>query len=201
MTATINAHNKKTTITGLILSGGQGSRMGGVDKGWVTYQGKPMIEWAVAGLQPQVDKLMISANREVARYQSLGFPTVSDHHHELGEFAGPLAGIYAGAVASSSADWMITIPVDSPYLPEDYVAQMVRAQQHKNADVIVATDGEYPQPVFLLLRPTLAPTIAKQLSAGNGKIMAWVRSQDFKWCQFDHNRMFENKNKPDDLLI
>lgn len=175
--------------------------MGGVDKGWVTYQSKPMIEWAVAGLQPQVDTLMISANRELARYQSLGFPIVSDQHRELDEFAGPLAGIYAGVMASSSADWIITIPVDSPYLPEDYAAQMMRAQQHKDADVIVATDGEHPQPVFLLLRPTLAATIAKQLSAGNGKIMAWVRSQHFDWCQFDHHRMFENKNRPDDLLI
>jgi molybdopterin-guanine dinucleotide biosynthesis protein A len=187
----------KQQITGLILAGGQGSRMGGVDKGWVNYQGAPLIQHAISALAPQVTELCISANRELARYQQLGYIVVEDI---IKDFAGPLAGIHAG-LAQASTDWVATIPVDSPHISQDLVAKLVACQQQTEAEVIFASDGEFPQPVFLLLQKSLLASLATQLNSGDGKIMRWVKQQKHAECVFTDKRLFENKNSPDDLKV
>lgn len=171
--------------------------MGGIDKGWVEYQSQPLIQYALDNLAPQVNRIIISANRELDRYQSLGYPIVQDQYTD---FAGPLAGIHAG-LAAADTEWVLTIPVDSPYLPDHYAKHMIKTQITHQVDVVYASDGEYPQPVFLLARTSLAPTAAQMLSMGDGKIMRWVRARSYAKCILTDPRMFENKNRPEDLSI
>ncbi len=106
-------------VTGLILAGGEGRRMGGVDKGWVLWHDRPLVVWVQERLRPQVGSLLISANRSLERYAALGLPVVRD---DVPGFAGPLAGIAAG-LAAAPTDWLVTAPCDSPLLPRDLVAR------------------------------------------------------------------------------
>ena len=188
---------QKRQITGLILAGGRGSRMGGRDKGWISYQDQPMIQHALAGFSPQVETVIISANRELTRYQALGQPIVED---VISGFAGPLAGIHAG-LQHCKTEWMATIPVDSPHIRADLIALLISAQQQSKADIIFASDGEFPQPVFLLINVALLPSIEVQLQLGDGKIMRWVKQQNHSECVIRDKKLFENKNKPEDLQI
>src|SRR5687767_8689050 len=108
-----------TGVSGIVLAGGQGRRMGGVDKGLKALRGKPMVEWVLARLAPQVDEVVINANQNLEIYRKLGYPVVTD---EISGFAGPLAGLHAGLKAAKH-DLVVTVPCDSPFLPEDLVSR------------------------------------------------------------------------------
>lgn len=107
----INVQN----ITAVILAGGKGSRLGGVDKGWVELRQVPLIQHVINRIQPQVAGIIISANRNIKRYTDLGFPVYED---ETNNFFGPLAGILK-ALQQCKSDWLLTVAADSPFIPKN----------------------------------------------------------------------------------
>src|SRR5690606_13102364 len=133
--------------TGLILAGGQGRRMGGVDKGLQPLRDRPMVEWVLERLQPQVADVIINANQNRDLYARYGHPVAGD---EIGGFAGPLAGLHAGLKSTSRA-FVLTVPCDSPFLPHDLHARLYAASQAADADLAVAKTGDQAHPVFALV--------------------------------------------------
>jgi molybdopterin-guanine dinucleotide biosynthesis protein A len=158
-------------ITGVILAGGQGRRLGGVDKGLVPLHGKPLIEHVIAALQPQVGSLLISANRNREIYSAYGFPVVAD---VIGDYDGPLAGMLS-AMRAAGTPYILTAPCDAPRLPADLAQRLCAALARANADAAVAASGGQMQPVFALLRTRLADELQKFLEAGGRGVGEWLR--------------------------
>jgi molybdopterin-guanine dinucleotide biosynthesis protein A len=182
------------TITGLILAGGQGRRMGGVDKGLQRLRGKPMAQWALERLAPQVDEVLINCNQNLEAYARFGHRLVPD---EIGGFAGPLAGLHAGLKAASHP-LVATVPCDSPFLPSDLVQRLNR-QLGKN-DLAVAKTGEQPHPVFSLVRRDVLANLEAFLRSGGRKIDAWYASLSTVEVNFDDEAdAFRNINTLEEL--
>src|SRR6185295_370867 len=120
-------------ITGVILAGGQGRRMGGVDKGLKILRGKPMVTWAIERFAPQVDEILINANQNLPTYGGFGYRVIPD---EIGGFAGPLAGLHRG-LSEAKHDLVATTPCDSPFLPRDLIARLNGALTAHDADLTV----------------------------------------------------------------
>ena len=159
----------KASITGVILAGGQARRMGGVDKGLAPFAGRPLIEWVIEGLRPQVDRLLINANRNLDCYAGYGFPVIGDL--EPG-FQGPLAGIRS-AMQAARTEWILTVPCDSPYPAPDLVERLIAALCAADAELAVASDGVCIQPVHALLPVRLADSLIAALGAGERKVDRW----------------------------
>jgi molybdopterin-guanine dinucleotide biosynthesis protein A len=184
-----------TEVTGLILAGGRGSRLGGADKGWLEVASKPMVVHVVERLAPQVDRLLISANRNLESYASLGFEVVTDA--DAG-FLGPLAGVLAGLKVVQS-QWMATIPCDSPLVPADLIDRLKSAAEASAARIAVARDTERLQPVFALYQSDLKADLENYLAAGERKIDRWMRRHEMTEVDFsDREEMFLNVNTPDE---
>lgn len=180
-------------ITGVILAGGQATRMGGNDKGLSLLAGKPMIEYVIACMTPQVGNLLINANRSEAAYQQYGFPVI---HDLTANFAGPLAGI-AAAMAHTSSELLLTAPCDSPCLPKDLAERLYRQLTATDADVCVAHDGNQLQPVFGLFHQRLTPGIQQFLDSGDRKLKLWLQTQKLAVADFsDCPDAFTNVNTP-----
>jgi molybdopterin-guanine dinucleotide biosynthesis protein A len=156
-------------VTGIVLAGGQGRRMGGVDKGLVELAGRPMIAHVLARLAPQVGAVLINANQNLERYRAFGHPVIPD---EVGGFAGPLAGLHAGMTQASGA-LVVTVPCDSPFLPLDLVSRLRARLDKEHAQLAVARTFDQPHPVFALARRELLPNLAAFLEGGGRKIDAW----------------------------
>ena len=183
-------------VTGLVLAGGQGRRMGGVDKGLQVLRGRPMVEWVLDRLRPQVADVIINANQNQAEYARYGARVVAD---EIGGFAGPLAGLHAGMKANVHP-FLVTVPCDSPFLPPDLVARLHAALVAKHADLAVAKTGDQPHPVFALVRESLAGHLAQFLAGGGRKIDAWYASLKVVEVPFDDEaEAFSNINTRDEL--
>ena len=183
-------------ITGLILAGGAARRMGGGDKGLTMLAGKPLIEYALARLAPQVDALIINANRNAARYADYGHPVVAD---ERQGFQGPLAGMASGLKAAET-EFMVCAPCDSPLLPEDLVGRLFRQLREQDAELSVAHNGERLQPVFTLMRATLADSLLAFLDGGGRKIDQWFQRHQLAVADFsDQPAAFSNVNSPEEL--
>jgi molybdopterin-guanine dinucleotide biosynthesis protein A len=168
-------------IGGLVLAGGQGRRMGGVDKGLQPLRGRPLAAWVVERLAPQVDDLLINANANLEQYAALGHPVVSD---AIGGYAGPLAGLHAG-LSATRQPLLATAPCDSPFLPLDLVARLREALERDAYDLAVAKTGAQPHPVFSLVRAALLPHLAAFLDGGGRKIDAWYASLRVVEVPFD----------------
>lgn len=182
-------------ITGGILAGGRGRRMGGVDKGLVTWRGRPLIEHVLAALRPQVLELLINANRNQAAYAGYGHPVVADR---LDGFAGPLAG-FAALLGCCDTDWLAVVPCDAPHLPRDLVARLDTARRRVDADIAVAHDGQRLQPVHVLLGRHLLPDLEAFLAAGERKIDRWYARHRMVTVDFgDCPAAFANLNTPED---
>jgi len=183
-------------ITGLVLAGGMGRRMGGVDKGLVPFQGKPLVAHVIERLQPQVDDILVNANRELATYEKFGYPVVPD---AIGGFAGPLAGLHTGMTAAAH-ELIATVPCDSPFLPADLIARLLSALQAQHADLAVAKTGNQPHPVFCLCRRALLPNLTQFLENGGRKIDAWYAGVKTVEVPFDdEEHAFANINTPEEL--
>lgn len=183
-------------ITGLILAGGAARRMGGGDKGLTELAGKPLIEHALARLAPQVDALIINANRNVARYADYGHPVVTD---ERQGFQGPLAGMASG-IKAAETEFMVCAPCDSPLLPEDLVERLFRRLREQDAELSVAHNGERLQPVFTLMRTALASSLLAFLDGGGRKIDQWFQRHQLALADFsDQPAAFSNVNSPEEL--
>lgn len=189
----------KEQITGLILAGGKGTRMGSVDKGLQMFRGKPMVEQALQRLQPQVGTLIINANRHLDVYQAFGVPVVPD---EISGFAGPLAGLHAG-LSHCETPYLVTAPCDSPFLPMDLVDKLSEALMAAKADIAVAVTGESAtqqrHPVFCLLSAHLKNDLADYLGKGGRKMDAWFAMYRKAEVYFADETAFVNLNTLTDL--
>ena len=177
-------------ITGLILAGGRGSRMGGVDKGLQVFQGAPMAMHTLMRLSPQVGHVLINANRNLAAYESFGVPGVVD---SMPDFAGPLAGILAG-LEQCQTPYLLTAPCDSPFVPTDLAARLGAALVEANARIAMPVTLEpddagqlrrQVQPVFCLLDASLADDLTVYLQGGGRKIDAWTGQHRCAIVPFD----------------
>ncbi|MBI1965789.1 MAG: molybdenum cofactor guanylyltransferase, partial [Betaproteobacteria bacterium] len=168
-------------ITGVILAGGRGSRMGGVDKGLQLLRGKPMAQWVLERFAPQVAEVLINANKNIEQYQQLGYRVVPD---EIGGFAGPLAGLHRG-LSEAAHGLIATVPCDSPFLPLDLIQRLRAALEKTGTEIAVAKTGDQPHPVFCLCRKSVLPGLSQFLAGGGRKIDAWYASLKVAEVLFD----------------
>ena len=186
-------------ITGLVLAGGRGSRMGGVDKGLQSYLGVPLALHALLRLGPQVGGMMINANRNLAAYESMGVPVWPD---ALADHPGPLAGFLAG-LESCPTPFLATVPCDSPRFPEDLVARLAARLEAEDAELAMAAtheDGELRlQPVFCLMRATVLESLVVFTTSGRRKIDAWTATLQTATVVFDDAGAFANANTLSEL--
>lgn len=182
-------------ITGVVLAGGLGRRMGGADKGLQLLAGRPLAAWASERLAPQVDELFVNANRNREAYAALGYAVVAD---AVPDFAGPLAGLHA-ALALARHPLVATVPCDSPWFPADLVARLAAALADADAEIAVAVAGGREHPVFCLCRREAQPALAAYLAAGGRKMMEWQAGQRRVLVEFADAGAFRNLNTADDL--
>ena len=161
--------NPRLPITAVVLAGGRATRMGGQDKALVELAGRPMVAHVLAALEPQVEQVLINANRNAERYAVFGWPVVPDD--EAG-FLGPLAGLATG-LRRATTPLVLTVPCDSPLLAPDLVTRLYSALEREDAELAVPFDGERLQPVFALVRRELADSLAAYLAGGDRKIDRW----------------------------
>jgi len=181
-------------ITGLILCGGRGSRMGGVDKGLQAYQGMPLAMHALMRLAPQVGEVMINANRNLAAYESMGASVWPD---PVADYPGPLAGWLAG-LEHCSTPYMLTVPCDTPGFPADLAARLAQALVSEGAQIAMAAtreDGRVQvQPVFCLVDSMLLESLMAYLNSGERKIDLWTAQHRCATVVFDDAGAFFNVN-------
>ena len=183
-----------SAVTGIVLAGGQGRRMGGVDKGLQLLHGKPMVASVLARLAPQVAEILINANQNLESYARFGYRVVPD---AIGGFAGPLAGLHAG-LGVASHPLALTVPCDSPFLPLDLAARLANALNGN--DLAVAKTGDQAHPVFSLVRRSVFDHLSQFLSTGGRKIDAWYASLKVVEVPFDDEAdAFRNINTREEL--
>jgi molybdopterin-guanine dinucleotide biosynthesis protein A len=186
----------RLAITGLILAGGRGLRLGGVDKGLQAWRGTPLVDHALARLAPQVGEVLISANRNAADYAARGARVLADASDD---FPGPLAGILAGLRAAATP-WLAVVPCDSPRLPVDLVERLAAGVDGKTGAVVQREDGRL-EPVCCLLSTTLADDLASYLADGGRKVEGWIarHAAPVRFDRADDEAAFANLNTPADL--
>lgn len=183
-------------VTGVVLAGGQGSRMGGVDKGLQPFRGRPMVAHVLERLAPQVGEILVNANRNVERYGAFGHRVIAD---EIEGFAGPLAGFERG-LAHARTDLVATVPCDSPFLPPDLVRRLHSSLEAARADLAVAKTGEQAHPVFCLMKRGVHASLRDFLASGQRKIDRWYASLAVVEVPFDDEpQAFVNINTRDEL--
>ena len=187
-------------VTGLVLSGGRGQRMGGIDKGLQILHGRPLFLHAVERLQPQTASILVSANRHLHIYEKAGFPVVSDD--VANAFAGPLAGFLAGLMHCQTP-FMVTVPCDCPFYPATLVPELKTALLQNDADIAIAVTGLEapfsPQPVFCLMRRQLQPHLSAFLQSGQRKIDHWFSGLKVAHAHFENEADFYNINTAEAL--
>ena len=194
-------------ITGWVLAGGQGLRMGGVDKGLQAFQGQALALGAMQRLKPQVNTVCINANRHLETYRAWGCEVWPD---DSTGFAGPLMGFLTG-LEHCATDWLMVVPCDSPFFPLDLVSRLSVAAQAQNTPLVSVRAPEMnkqgslelrPQPVFALVHIRLKDSLQRFLEAGGRKIDAWTATHPLIWVDFDHAsdaRAFANVNTLSEL--
>ncbi len=191
----------KQDITGLVLAGGRGSRMGGADKGLQPHRGMPLAQHALLRLGTQVGELMINANRNLGAYESMGVPVWPD---ASADFPGPLAGLLAG-LERCETPYLVSVPCDTPNFPEDLVAKLAHALVAQDADIAMAAiheDGQLrTQPVFCLLKSELMESLVAYLHSGERKIDRWTAMHRCVPVLFDDAAAFFNANTLAELQL
>jgi molybdenum cofactor guanylyltransferase len=190
---------QKQDITGLILAGGRGSRMGGVDKGLQNHHGVPLAMQALMRLAPQVGEIMINANRNLGAYESMGVPVWPD---SIGDYAGPLAGFLTG-LERCETPYLVSVPCDTPNFPLDLVERLAAALEAADAEIAMAAtpegDGLQVQPVFCLMQAGLLDSLVRFTHGGQRKIDKWTALHRCVEVRFDDAAAFANANTPDEL--
>ncbi len=188
-----------TDITGLVLAGGRGSRMGGVDKGLQTWRGMALATHALMRLAPQVGEVMINANRNLGAYESMGVPVWPD---TLPDYAGPLAGLLTG-LERCETPYLVSVPCDSPLFPLDLVARLAAALEAQGAEIAMAATREngalQVQPVFCLMKAEVMESLVRFTHEGQRKIDRWTALHRCVQVEFDDAQAFANANTLDEL--
>ncbi len=187
-------------ITGLILAGGRAQRMGGIDKGLIPFHGKSLIESAIARLKPQVQTIVINANRSITKYATYGYPVIMD---ETPDFSGPLAGFSVGLKVCKTP-YLLTSPCDSPLLPKNLAERLAAEMERGDFQLVYASSKEvdgkvWSQPVFCLMRSNLKDSLDQFLQKGDLKIDRWFKELRSSTVIFDDPQVFANVNTPEEL--
>ena len=183
----LNKHN----VTAVILAGGKGRRMEGKDKGLVELANRPLIEYVIDAIKPQVETIILNANRNQEQYSQYGYPVISDALHD---YQGPLAG-FISALKSSATGYIVTLPCDGPFLPKDLVERLILALTDNEAEIAVAHDGDRMQPVYSLIPTTLINSLSSFLDTGERKIDLWYKQHRVALADFsDCPETFKNIN-------
>lgn len=186
---------RRSDVTGVVLAGGRGRRMGGVDKGLATLAGKPMVAHVLDVLRRQVGVVIINANRSIDEYAKFGYPVVPDI---VGDYSGPLAGM-ATALQNAVTPYVLTVPCDSPLVADDLAERLYATLVHEGAEISVAHDGERMHPVFALMQRELLPSLRAYLDAGERKIDRWFERHRLAISDFsDEPDTFLNLNSPEE---
>ncbi|MCE5388488.1 MAG: molybdenum cofactor guanylyltransferase [Acidithiobacillus sp.] len=179
-------------VSALILAGGAGSRMGGVDKGWLSFQGQPLIEHALRPLRPYAREILISANREQARYGALGYAVLSDA--ESG-FPGPLHGLLAGLETCREA-WLAFVPVDCPLLPDDLLPRLWSLR--RGYPLVAVADDQGLVPVMGLIHRRIQGPLRQYLRSGKRRATEFLASLPHQTLPLADSQLL-NCNYPADL--
>ena len=181
-------------INAVILAGGQGSRLGGLDKGLLKLNKRPLIQHVIHRIQPQVSNIIISANRHIDAYSNFGFDVYED---DIPNFAGPLAGILK-ALQHCQSEWLLIVPSDSPFIPDDLVQRL--SENVANNKIAIPHDGKYLHPTFALAHKSLTSSLKEFLQQGERKARVWMQQQEHTIVDFsDQANAFMNINTEDDL--
>lgn len=184
-------------ITGVVLAGGRGRRMGGADKGLLEFQGRPLVAYALDALAQATGILLISANRNAADYARFGHPVIAD---ATDTFDGPLAGLLS-AMQAARTDYLLTVPCDCPLLDGELLLRLRTRLAEEEAEICVAYDGERTHPLFLLAERRLAGDLAAYLESGQRKVQTWLASRRLVLADCrDHPEWFANANTPEELV-
>jgi molybdopterin-guanine dinucleotide biosynthesis protein A len=166
--------------------------MQGRDKGLEPFQGKPLAAWVLERVKPQVDRLVISANRNLDEYRQLcDCPVVTDR---TPDYPGPLAGILAAA-GQTQAPWLLVVPCDMPRLPADLMTRLHQSVQQDKSHLAIAHDGKRTHLCLLMHREKM-PSLDRFLASGKRRVMDWIEQEkasraDFSYCP----QAFENLNQ------
>ena len=186
----------KTPITAILLAGGAGRRMGGEDKGLLKLKDKPLAEWVLARIQPQVDEILISANRNLDAYVTFGYPVLPD---KTEGFAGPLAGIARGLL-DAKHELILSTPCDTPFLPDDLVARLQAVLLQGNNDMVIPLVGDNPQYAICLMHRRVGGNLAVFLAQGGHRVQEWQAGLKCAQVDFsDAAPFFVNLNRPEQL--
>ncbi len=166
--------DRQNKVSGVVLAGGQGRRMQHQDKGLVMFKNRPLVAYALSAMQPLVDDLLISANRNQAQYRRFGCPVIRDAN---ASFDGPLAGILA-AMQHAQQTVLLVMPCDSPRVETVHLQRLLSALRDNNAEIAVASDGQRIHPVFLALQTGLQPSLQAYLQQGERKLQQWLRQHE-----------------------
>lgn len=178
-------------ITGVILAGGRATRMGGVDKGLVLLDGRPLAAHVLAALRPQVNTILINANRNLQAYTELGCRVITDTQLD---YPGPLGGL-AAALGAAETPWVLTVPCDGPLLAADLGPRLHQALVENGAELATVRTSERVHPVYALVPTWLRGEVEKTLSAGEHKLISWLQSRRLAIADFsDENDRFINLN-------
>ena len=191
--------NQSNDITGLILAGGRGTRMGGIDKGLQPHLGVPLAQHALQRLRPQVAALLLNANRNLPAYQAMGVPVWPD---ELPDFPGPLAGMLAG-LNHCRTPYLVTVPCDSPNFPHDLIAHLAESLTGTDDEMATAytrEDGELrAQPVFCLMKTSLRDSLRSFIGSGERKTGLFAARHHGSRVEFSDAAAFANANTLSEL--
>ncbi len=178
--------------TAIILSGGRGTRAGGADKGLLPWGASTRVESVITVIRPQVDTILLSCNRNLPRYKSLGYPVVTD---ELPDYQGPLAGI-SSCLRHCSTDCALVLPCDSPDPAPDLAERLTSALQQDATDVAYAHDGERAQFLFCALRAQCVDSLCSYLADGGRSVRGWLETVQARQVDFsDRREHFRNHNR------
>lgn len=184
-------------ITGAVLAGGLGTRLGGLDKGWIKVAGKPLIERVLSRLQPQVSTAIINANRHLTEYAQWGWPVVPD---VWPDYAGPLAGISA-ALSACRTDWLLLVPVDAACLPGDLAQRLRAATREHDLPAAFVSTADGPMPVCCLVARAMQDDLQSQLAGGERSVMRWLSRHRARPVSFEEwPRDYWSLNTPEDRL-
>lgn len=170
-------------ITAVILAGGEGRRMGGLDKGLMAFNGKTMIEHVLERISPPLTNVIISANRNLDRYQSYGYPVITDQQTNQG----PLAGILQ-ALQHSHTEWLLTVPCDAPFLPDNLVSRLLASSGNTEASILTAHDGKRLQPLCSLIRTDRTQSLKTYLDTDQRSVTRWLEQQGYESIDFSEQR-------------
>lgn len=190
--------NNEIKMSAVILAGGQARRMNGQDKGLILYHDRPLVTYALEAVNNVCEDVMISANRNLSQYQSLGYRVVSDQYTG---FNGPLAGIQSAMIAAKEP-YLLVLPCDSPLIAKTDVLRLKNAliNHLDRLDLVIAHDGQRPYPVFMAVKTQLKTHLADYLNQGQRKLMLWCQQQRMDTVDFSHQlQALENINTPDAL--